>query len=80
VEDGQALEVAVRAARAGGEVALAHLGKLDYLRWKSHRDVVSGTTLKVQEAILDLRCLRRVEGSDGHPSARLDCEHARGQR
>jgi myo-inositol-1(or 4)-monophosphatase len=57
VEDGQALEVAVRAARAGGEVALAHLGKLDYLRWKSHRDVVSGTILKVQDAILEV--LRR---------------------
>jgi hypothetical protein len=45
VEDGQALEVAVRAARAGGRVALAQLGKLDDMRWKSHRDVVSGTTM-----------------------------------
>jgi myo-inositol-1(or 4)-monophosphatase len=38
-------------------VALARLGKTDYMRWKSHRDVVSGGSLEVQDAILDV--LRR---------------------
>jgi myo-inositol-1(or 4)-monophosphatase len=46
------LEVAIRAARTGGQVALARLGKTDYQRWKGHRDVVSGATLEVQDAIL----------------------------
>lgn len=54
MEDGQALEVALRAARRGGEVAMARLGKPDYMRWKGHRDVVNGATIEVQEAILDV--------------------------
>ena len=54
MQDGQALEVAVRAARRGGEVAMARVGKPDYMRWKGHRDVVNGATIEVQEAILDL--------------------------
>jgi myo-inositol-1(or 4)-monophosphatase len=54
VEDGQALEIATRAARAGGAVALEHLGKPDYQRWKRQRDVVSGAALEVQAAILDV--------------------------
>jgi myo-inositol-1(or 4)-monophosphatase len=54
MEDTQALEVAVRAARIGGQVALARLGKNDYMRWKRHRDVVSGATLEVQDAILNV--------------------------
>jgi myo-inositol-1(or 4)-monophosphatase len=52
MNDTQALEVAVRAARLGGEVALARLADPGYLRWKGHRDVVTGATLEVQEAIL----------------------------
>ena len=52
MEDSQALELAVRAARTGGQVALARLGKSDYMRWKSHRDVVSGAAIEVQDAIL----------------------------
>src|SRR5499427_5481347 len=54
MEDAQALEVAMRAARTAGEVALAHLGKPDYVRWKSHRDVVSGSAIEVQGAILEV--------------------------
>src|SRR5256885_11297399 len=54
MEDAQALEVAVRAARTGGLVALARLGKADYMRWKGHRDVVSGAAIEVQDAILDV--------------------------
>jgi len=54
VNDAEALEVARRAARAGAAIALARLGKPDYQRWKGHRDVVSGATLDVQTAILDV--------------------------
>jgi myo-inositol-1(or 4)-monophosphatase len=54
VEDAQALEIASRAARAGGAVALAHLGQPDYQRWKQQRDVVSGAALEVQTAILEV--------------------------
>ena len=54
VEDEQALAVAIRAARTGGQVALARLGKPDYQRWKGHRDVVSGSTLEVQDAIINV--------------------------
>jgi myo-inositol-1(or 4)-monophosphatase len=54
VDDAQALQVAVRAAQAGGQVALARLGTSDYVRWKGHRDVVSGATLEVQAVILDV--------------------------
>jgi myo-inositol-1(or 4)-monophosphatase len=54
VEDGQALEIAARAARAGGVVAMEHLGRPDYQRWKQHRDVVSGAALEVQAAILEV--------------------------
>jgi myo-inositol-1(or 4)-monophosphatase len=54
MEDAQALEVALRAARRGGEVALARLGTADYMRWKSHRDVVSGAAIEVQDTILDV--------------------------
>jgi len=54
VEDAQALDVAARAARAGGAVALERLGQSDYQRWKQHRDVVSGAALLVQAAVLDV--------------------------
>jgi myo-inositol-1(or 4)-monophosphatase len=54
VDDAQALAVAQRAARAGGAIALARLGKPDYQRWKGHRDVVCGAALSVQEAILSV--------------------------
>ncbi len=46
------LEVAVRAARKGGEVALARMGNPGYLKWKGHRDVVSEAALRVQDAII----------------------------
>lgn len=47
-----ALEVARRAARAGGEVACARLGRPGYLRWKGLRDVTCHAALEVQEAIV----------------------------
>jgi myo-inositol-1(or 4)-monophosphatase len=52
MDDYQALEVAVRAAREGGKVALARLGDPGYLEWKRHRDVVTGASLDVQAAIV----------------------------
>ena len=51
-EISRALEVAVRAARAGGKVAKARLGDPGHIQWKGHRDVVSEASLKVQEAIV----------------------------
>jgi myo-inositol-1(or 4)-monophosphatase len=81
MEDAEALEVAVRAAKTGGQVALARLGKPDYMRWKSHRDVTSGASHEVQDAILDV--LRQdtpdfgilaEEGPEDEPLP-LDAEH-----
>jgi myo-inositol-1(or 4)-monophosphatase len=81
VEDAQALEVAPRAAKSGGLIALARLGKTVYMAWQGHRDVVSGATLEVQDAILDV--LRREtpdfgilaeEGPEDEPLP-LDAEH-----
>jgi myo-inositol-1(or 4)-monophosphatase len=81
VEDPEALEVAARAARAGGQVALARLGHPDYMRWKIHRDVVSGAVLEVQDAVLEV--LKRdtpdfgilaEEGPEDEPLP-LDAEH-----
>jgi myo-inositol-1(or 4)-monophosphatase len=81
MDDAQALEVAVRAARAGGQVALASLGKIDYQRWKGHRDVVTGATMEVQAAILDVLKaetpefgILAEEGPDDEPLP-LDAEH-----
>ena len=47
-----AREVAVRAARKGGEIARARVGKPGYLKWKGHRDVVSEASFEVQDAIV----------------------------
>jgi myo-inositol-1(or 4)-monophosphatase len=52
LDDDVALNVAIQAARAGGEVALAQLGHPGYLRWKGYRDVVTEASLEVQEAIV----------------------------
>src|SRR6185369_10410306 len=48
----RALEVAVHAARKGGEIALERMESPGYLKWKGHRDVVSEATLQVQDAII----------------------------
>src|ERR1700730_5974447 len=52
VDINHAREVAVRAVRDGGKVAMARLGNPGYLKWKGHRDVVSEASLQVQEAIV----------------------------
>ena len=49
----RALEVAIRAARRGGEIAKARLGDPGYLKWKGLRDVVSDASFKVQDAIVE---------------------------
>jgi myo-inositol-1(or 4)-monophosphatase len=71
----------VRAARVGGQLALARLGKPDYMRWKIHRDVTSGASLEVQDAILEVLSretpefgVLAEEGPDDEPLP-LDAEH-----
>ncbi|MBI4212709.1 MAG: hypothetical protein HY534_00175 [Chloroflexi bacterium] len=51
-DDTQILTTAVRAARAGGAVALGHLGQLGYVRWKGMRDVEVEAARVVQQAIV----------------------------
>jgi myo-inositol-1(or 4)-monophosphatase len=52
-DDAQILETAIRAARAGGELALSLLGQPGYVRWKGMRDVQVEASHAVQRAILD---------------------------
>lgn len=47
-----AMDVAVRAARHGGQVAVARMGDPGYLKWKGNRDVVAEASLEVQEALV----------------------------
>jgi myo-inositol-1(or 4)-monophosphatase len=75
------LLVAARAARAGGNVAMALLGKPDYQRWKQQRDIVSGGILEVQSAIVDVLKVATPEfgilaeeGPEDEPLP-LDAEH-----
>jgi myo-inositol-1(or 4)-monophosphatase len=48
----EALDVAVAAARKGGAIAKARLGRPGYLKWKGHRDVVCEASLEVQNSIV----------------------------
>lgn len=48
----RALEIAVQAARDGGTVAKARLGRPGYLTWKGPREVVSEASRQVQEAVV----------------------------
>lgn len=48
----RALEVAIRAAREGGEIALARLAEPGYLKWKGPRNIVSEAAMAVQEAMV----------------------------
>jgi len=50
--DRRALEVAIRAAREGGNVARARLGRPGYVKWKGPRDVVSEASLQVQQTVV----------------------------
>ena len=77
----QALEIAIRAARRGGDIARARLGKPGYLKWKGLRDVTSETALAVQEAIVSTltaefpgSAVLAEEGPEDAPLP-LDAEH-----
>jgi len=55
IDDGRPrLEVATRAAREGGRLALQHLGDPLYFKLKGHRDVMVGAAQVVQDAIRDM--------------------------
>ena len=54
MNDDEALEIATRAAFRAGRLAKARLGDPEYLTWKGHRDIVSGSTLDVQELIVSI--------------------------
>jgi len=54
LDEAYALEVAIKAARAGGAIALAHLDAPKYMQWKGYRDVVTGTSFEVQDAIVSM--------------------------
>jgi len=48
------LETAIRAARAGGQLALEGLGRPGPITWKRSHDAVTATTLAVQERIIEI--------------------------
>lgn len=54
IDETRLLETAVRAARAGGQLALTRLGAPGYQKWKGPRDLVAGAALDVQECILEV--------------------------
>ena len=53
-DDQRRLEIATRAAREGGRVALEHVGNPLYFKLKGHRDVMVGAAQVVQDTIRDL--------------------------
>lgn len=56
MEDAERLEVAIRAARAAGEVARQHLNDPLYISLKGRRDLLVGASLKVQDTIKAMLC------------------------
>ncbi len=50
----QLLQVAVRAARAGGELALSRLGNPGYMRWKEPGQLQAGASLDIQQRIVEV--------------------------
>jgi myo-inositol-1(or 4)-monophosphatase len=54
MDDAARLEVAIRAAREGGRVALAHLGNPLYFKLKDRRDLQLGAALVVQDCIREI--------------------------
>src|ERR1700738_50933 len=53
MDDAARLETAIRAAREGGRVALAHLGNPLYFKVKDRRDLLVGASVVVQDTIRD---------------------------
>ena len=72
-QDGGDQELATRAAFRGGRIAMARLGDPAYLKWKGHRDVVSGASLEVQEAIVSV--LRQERPNDAILAEEPEPEH-----
>ena len=54
MQDAERLEVAIRAAREAGQVALAHLHDPLYFKLKGRRDLFVGASLRVQDTIRDI--------------------------
>ncbi|MFQ5856439.1 MAG: inositol monophosphatase family protein [Anaerolineae bacterium] len=50
-EETHLLETAIRAARAGGQLARSRLGNPGYQKWKGPRDLLAGAVLEVQARI-----------------------------
>ena len=81
MQDAERLEVATRAAREAGQVALAHLHDPLYFQLKSRRDLLVGASLRVQDTIRDIlarECAGDAflaeEGPDDEPLP-VDAEH-----
>lgn len=53
-KESQLLDTAIRAARAGGELALARLGNPGYQKWKGPRDPLAGAVLEIQDRIVEV--------------------------
>ncbi len=54
MDDSDAQEIATHAAFRAGRLAVSRLGDPGYLKWKGHRDVVSGASLDVQDVIVSI--------------------------
>jgi myo-inositol-1(or 4)-monophosphatase len=54
MDDAARLETAIRAAREGGRIALAHLGNPLYFKVKDRRDLMIGAAVVVQDAIREM--------------------------
>lgn len=52
--ESQVLDTAIRAARAGGELALARLGKPGFKKWKAPREPLAGAVLEIQERVVEV--------------------------
>jgi myo-inositol-1(or 4)-monophosphatase len=53
-ETDRLLQTAIRAARAGGDMALARREDPGYLRWKGSHDLQTGASLDIQQRIVDV--------------------------
>src|SRR5262245_60404193 len=74
LSDAARLEIAIRAAREGGRVALEYLGNPLHIRIKGRRDLGLGSAERVQDAILDVlrqeapdEAVLAEEGPDDEP-------------
>ncbi len=85
VDDTHRLETAIRAARAGGRLALSRLGDPGYQKWKGPRDLLAEAVLDIQARVVD--SIRREFPDDRvlleeteTPPAGLDSEQGESER